>query len=62
MYYLLPYVLMFLHSVQSVLLLLILYSVLLCITIYILFIFYVTLPPGIGPIAVGNKYNSEVAS
>jgi hypothetical protein len=22
----------------------------------VLFIFYVTLPPGIGPIAVGNKY------
>jgi hypothetical protein len=31
----------------------------LCITIYVLFIFYVTLPPGIGPIAVDNKYNNN---
>jgi hypothetical protein len=28
----------------------------LCITIYVLLIVYITLPPGIGPIAVGNKY------
>jgi hypothetical protein len=28
----------------------------LCNTIHILFIVYVTLPPGIGSIAVGNKY------
>jgi hypothetical protein len=26
------------------------------ITVYVFFIVYVTLPPGIGPIAVGNKY------
>jgi hypothetical protein len=28
----------------------------LCVTVYVLFIFYVTLQPGIGPIAVCNKY------
>jgi hypothetical protein len=28
----------------------------LCITFYVLFIVCVTLPPNIGPIAVGNKY------
>jgi hypothetical protein len=52
MYYLLSYVLMFLHSV---LMLRILYSVLLMYYCSVLFIVYVTLPPGIGPIAVGNK-------
>jgi hypothetical protein len=26
------------------------------VTVYVLFIVYVTLPPGIGPIAAGNKY------
>jgi hypothetical protein len=61
MYYLLPYVLMFFfNSVYTVLMLRILYSVLLItvllrITVYVLFIVYVTLPPGIGPIAVCNK-------
>jgi hypothetical protein len=54
MYYLLSYELMFSHSVYSVLLLCTLYY--LRITVYVLFIVYVTLPPGIGPIAVGNKY------
>jgi hypothetical protein len=28
----------------------------LCITVYVLFIAYITPPPGINPIAVGNKY------
>jgi hypothetical protein len=40
-------VLMFLHSTHSVLLMY-------CCSV--LFTVYVTLPPGIGPIAVGNKY------
>jgi hypothetical protein len=56
MYYLFSYVLMFLRSVQSILMLRILYSVLLIYYCSVLFIVYVTLPPGIGPIAVGNKY------
>jgi hypothetical protein len=47
---------MFLHSVHSVLMLRILYSVLLMYYCSVLFVVYVTLPPGIGPIAVGNKY------
>jgi hypothetical protein len=52
---LLPYVLMFLHSVHTVLMVHILYSVLL--TYYCLHIFHffcVTLPLGIGPVAVVN--------
>jgi hypothetical protein len=49
MYYLLPYVIMFLHSVFCIL-------YYLCITVYVLFLVYVTLPPGIGTIAVGNIY------
>jgi hypothetical protein len=64
MYYLLPHVLMFLHSVHSVFLLLLIpyyccsFCILyyLCITVYVLFIFYVTLPSGIGKIADGNIY------
>jgi hypothetical protein len=58
MYYLLLYelILVFLHSVYSVLMLRILYSVLPMYYCSVLFIVYVTLPPGIGPIAVGNKY------
>jgi hypothetical protein len=46
---------MFLHSVHFVLLLLILHSVLLMYYCLRTAHSYVTLPPGIGPIAVGNK-------
>jgi hypothetical protein len=61
MYNLLPYVLMFLHSVHTVLILRILYSVLLMYYCLRIVHFYVTLPPGIDPIAVGNKYiNKEI--
>jgi hypothetical protein len=56
MYYLRPYVLKVLHSVHSVLLLLVLYSVLLMYYYSALFIVCVTLASGIGPIAVGNIY------
>jgi hypothetical protein len=56
MYCLLPYALMFLHSAHSVLMLRILYSVLFTYYCSVLFIVYVTLPPDMGPIAVGNKY------
>jgi hypothetical protein len=57
-YVLLPHVLRFLHSVHSVLILRILYSVLLMYSYYCLRIVHclVTLPPGIGPIAVGHIY------
>jgi hypothetical protein len=58
MYYLLLCASLFfcLHSVHSVLMLGILYSVLLMYYCSVLVIVYVTLPLGIGPIAVGNKY------
>jgi hypothetical protein len=50
---------MCLHSVYFVLLYLILYLYNLCINVYVLFIVYVTLPPGISPIAVGIINNNN---
>jgi hypothetical protein len=50
---------MFLHSVHSVLLLRVLYSVQLMYYCLRMFIVYETLPLGISPIAVGNKYNNK---
>jgi hypothetical protein len=62
MYYLLLYVLMFLHSVHSVLILHILYSVLLMCYYSVLFIVYVTLPPGISPITGKGVKDKNVIS